>query len=52
MTLRVLIFPLNVKARKNAVNMQNNLPQIQLLQLKINEARETGNYYDSKYFEN
>lgn len=45
--VRVLIFPLVIKAQRNAAKLNNCLPQMQLLQLKMTEARQSGNDYDS-----
>lgn len=39
----MLIVPLVVKSQQNAAKMNNNLPQMQALQLKMTEARQTGN---------
>jgi len=41
--VRLLVFPLVVKSQRNAAKMQNNMPQMQALQLKMTEARQTGN---------
>lgn len=41
--VRTLIFPLVILAQRNAAKMNNNLPQMQVLQLKMTEARQSGN---------
>jgi membrane protein insertase Oxa1/YidC/SpoIIIJ len=41
--VRILIFPLVIVAQRNAANMSINLPQLQTLQLKMTEARQSGN---------
>jgi len=41
--VRLLIFPLVIVAQRNAANMSINLPQLQTLQLKMTEARQSGN---------
>ncbi|XP_064106467.1 mitochondrial inner membrane protein OXA1L-like isoform X2 [Macrobrachium nipponense] len=45
--IRVLIFPLVITSQKNAAKMNNNLPQLQLLQMKMTEARNSGNQMES-----
>lgn len=37
-------------AQRNAAKMSNNLPQIQTLQMKMTEARQTGNQLEGKLF--
>ena len=37
------MIPLVVKAQQNAAKMNNNLPQMQVLQMKMSEARQSGN---------
>ncbi|XP_059480019.1 mitochondrial inner membrane protein OXA1L [Neocloeon triangulifer] len=44
---RLLMFPLVVKAQQNAAKMNNNLPQMQVLQMKMSEARQSGNQLDA-----
>ena len=39
----MLIFPLVIVAQRNAAKMSINLPQLQTLQLKMTEARQSGN---------
>lgn len=43
MTVRSLMFPLVVKAQRNAAKMTNNMPQLQVLQQKMTDARQSGN---------
>lgn len=45
--VRMIIFPLIIMAQRNAAKMNNNLPQMQHLQLKMTEARQSGNAIDS-----
>lgn len=45
--VRTLIFPLVIMAQRNGAKMNNHLPQIQLLQMKMTEARQSGNQIDS-----
>ncbi|XP_046390425.1 mitochondrial inner membrane protein OXA1L [Ischnura elegans] len=45
--VRILIFPLVVIAQRNAAKMNNHLPQLQILQLKMTEARQTGNQLEA-----
>ncbi|XP_041980518.1 mitochondrial inner membrane protein OXA1L [Aricia agestis] len=45
--VRVLMFPLVVLSQKNAANMNNNLPEMQMLQMKMTQARQTGNQLES-----
>ncbi|XP_069956718.1 mitochondrial inner membrane protein OXA1L isoform X1 [Cherax quadricarinatus] len=40
--IRTLVFPLVLKAQRNAAKMNNNLPQLQILQIKMTEARNCG----------
>lgn len=41
--IRVAMFPLVIIAQRNAAKMNNNLPGMQAIQLKMTEARQTGN---------
>ncbi|XP_023233992.1 mitochondrial inner membrane protein OXA1L-like [Centruroides sculpturatus] len=41
--IRTLMFPLVIKAQKNAIKMNNTLPQMQVLQMKMSNARRSGN---------
>ncbi|XP_055378658.1 mitochondrial inner membrane protein OXA1L [Condylostylus longicornis] len=45
--VRTALFPLVILAQRNAAKMNNNLPQMQLLQLKMTEARQSGNAIES-----
>ncbi|KAG4081165.1 hypothetical protein HA402_014613 [Bradysia odoriphaga] len=45
--VRSLLFPLVILAQRNAARMGNNMPQMQSLQLKMSEARSTGNHFES-----
>lgn len=47
LVVRTLIFPLVIMAQRNGAKMNNHLPQIQLLQMKMTEARQSGNAIDS-----
>lgn len=47
LTVRLLLFPLVILAQRNAAKMNNYLPQMQILQLKMTEARQTGNQMDA-----
>ena len=37
------MFPLVVKAQQNAAKMSNNMPQMQVIQQKMTDARLAGN---------
>lgn len=41
--IRTVMLPLVIVAQRNAAKMNNNLPQIQAIQLKMTEARQSGN---------
>ncbi|EDW69562.1 mitochondrial inner membrane protein OXA1L [Drosophila virilis] len=45
--VRTLIFPLVILAQRNSAKMSNNMPQMQVLQLKMTEARQSGNAIES-----
>ncbi len=45
--VRTLLFPMVILAQRNAAKMGNNMPQMQVLQLKMSEARSTGNHFES-----
>jgi len=45
--VRTVIFPLVIMSQRNSAKMNNNLPQIQLLQMKLTEARQGGNAIDA-----
>ncbi|KAH1003940.1 hypothetical protein HUJ04_003770 [Dendroctonus ponderosae] len=40
--IRICMFPLVILAQRNAAKMNNCMPQMQLLQMKMTEARQTG----------
>ncbi|XP_066256093.1 mitochondrial inner membrane protein OXA1L [Euwallacea similis] len=40
--IRTVLFPLVISAQRNAAKMNNVLPQMQALQLKMTESRQTG----------
>lgn len=41
--IRFALFPLVIMAQRNAAKMNNHLPQMQVIQLKMTEARQSGN---------
>nr|CAD7202441.1 unnamed protein product [Timema douglasi] len=45
--VRVMMFPLVIASQRNAANMNNNLPQLQILQMKMTEARQSGNQLEA-----
>lgn len=45
--VRSLLFPLVILAQRNAAKMNNYMPELQALQLKMTEARQTGNALDA-----
>ncbi|XP_034656022.1 mitochondrial inner membrane protein OXA1L [Drosophila subobscura] len=47
LVVRTIIFPLVILAQRNSAKMNNNMPQMQLLQLKMTEARQSGNAIES-----
>lgn len=47
LVVRTIIFPLVIMAQRNAAKMNNHMPQMQLLQLKMSEARQSGNAIES-----
>ncbi|XP_030385243.1 mitochondrial inner membrane protein OXA1L [Scaptodrosophila lebanonensis] len=47
LVVRTIIFPLVIVAQRNSAKMNNNMPQMQLLQLKMTEARQSGNALES-----
>ena len=49
LTVRVAMFPLVIKAQRNAAKMTNNMPQLQVLQQKVTEARQSGNALEGNY---
>lgn len=45
--VRVAMFPLVIMAQRNTAVMNNNLPEIQLLQVKMTQARQSGNQLEA-----
>ncbi|XP_054733254.1 mitochondrial inner membrane protein OXA1L [Anastrepha obliqua] len=45
--VRTIIFPLVIMAQRNAAKMNNYMPQMQVLQMKMSEARQSGNAIES-----
>lgn len=45
--IRLLMFPLVVIAQRNAAKMNNYMPQMQVIQLKMTEARQSGNQLEA-----
>lgn len=45
--VRLVLFPLVIASQRNAAKMNNNMPQMQVLQMKMTEARQAGNAIDS-----
>lgn len=45
--VRLLMFPLVIVSQRNTAIMNNNLPEIQLLQTKMTQARQTGNQLEA-----
>uniref|UniRef100_A0A182MRK6 Membrane insertase YidC/Oxa/ALB C-terminal domain-containing protein n=1 Tax=Anopheles culicifacies TaxID=139723 RepID=A0A182MRK6_9DIPT len=45
--VRTLLFPLVIASQRNAAKMNNHMPQLQVLQMKMTEARQAGNAIDS-----
>lgn len=43
LVIRFALFPLVIMAQRNAAKMNNHLPQMQVIQLKMTEARQSGN---------
>ncbi|CAG9799931.1 unnamed protein product [Chironomus riparius] len=41
--VRTIIFPLVIMAQRNGAKLANNMPQLQVLQAKMTEARQSGN---------
>ena len=46
--MRCCLFPVVVKQQRHAMNMNNHMPRFQELTKKMNEARQTGDQYESK----
>lgn len=49
--VRLAVFPLVIKSQRNAAKMRNHLPEMQMLQLKMSEARQMGDAMMSKLLE-
>ncbi|XP_028158136.1 mitochondrial inner membrane protein OXA1L [Ostrinia nubilalis] len=47
LAVRVIMFPLVIMSQRNSAAMNNNLPEIQLLQMKMTQARQTGNQLEA-----
>lgn len=45
--VRTVIFPLVLLAQRNGAKMNNHLPQMQIIQMKLTEARQSGNQIDA-----
>lgn len=45
--VRTLLFPLVILSQRNAAKMNNNLPEMQAIQLKMSDARERGDRLDA-----
>ncbi|KAF5288257.1 hypothetical protein FQA39_LY04025 [Lamprigera yunnana] len=45
--VRLLMFPLVIISQRNASRMNNYLPQLQAIQVKMTEARQRGNHMDT-----
>lgn len=45
--VRVAMFPLVIMSQRNTAVMNNNLPEIQTLQLKMTQARQSGNQLEA-----
>ncbi|XP_013784150.1 mitochondrial inner membrane protein OXA1L-like [Limulus polyphemus] len=52
LVVRILMFPVAIKAQQNATKMNNHLPKMQMLQLKISEARKSGNSVEAAKYSN
>ncbi|XP_013140550.1 PREDICTED: mitochondrial inner membrane protein OXA1L [Papilio polytes] len=48
--VRAVMFPLVIMSQRNAAVMNNNLPEIQLLQVKMTQARQTGNQLEAAQY--
>ncbi|KAG0413991.1 hypothetical protein HPB47_008856 [Ixodes persulcatus] len=46
--VKLLVFPAILKGQKNSIHMNNHLPQMQVLQAKLSEARSCGNQMEGK----
>ncbi|KAL3284431.1 hypothetical protein HHI36_018590 [Cryptolaemus montrouzieri] len=47
LVIRICLFPLVIIAQRNAAKMNNNLPQLQAIQLKLTDARQSGNQLEA-----
>lgn len=45
--VRVTMFPLVIMSQRNSAVMNNNLPEMQYLQMKMTQARQTGNQLEA-----
>lgn len=45
--VRIIIFPLVIKAQKNMIKFSNHMPVIQELQARLSEARQCGDHIES-----
>lgn len=45
--VRAVMFPLVIISQRNTAVMNNNLPEIQLLQMKMSQARQSGNQLET-----
>lgn len=45
--VRTILFPLVIASQRNSAKMNNNMPQMQFLQMKMTEARQSGNAIES-----
>lgn len=45
--VRTIILPLVIMSQRNAAKMSNNMPQMQMLQMKMTESRQAGNPVES-----
>lgn len=50
--VKLLVFPAIIKGQKNSIHMNNNLPQMQVLQAKLSEARSCGNQMEAARYAN
>ncbi|BET02391.1 60Kd inner membrane protein [Nesidiocoris tenuis] len=47
LVIRLIVFPLVIMAQRNAAKMNNCLPEMQMIQLKMSEARQRGDRLDA-----
>ncbi|GAB6033380.1 hypothetical protein CHUAL_013143 [Chamberlinius hualienensis] len=47
LVVRICMFPLVILAQRNAAKMNNNLPQMQILQTRFSEARRNGDHFEA-----